>query len=279
MGHDPLVSHGAQRFHVQLAGQMHVAGADETSGEVVLEHVDHFRLHAKGKASAGAEIGDLQLRQFVGRGVGGQPVELAIKLFTGLLQRGFPVAIAVAHFADDRQQRYFVKDHMQPRPAQADEQLAVLDAGMQVTQVEAEQTEEAQEVRFQEGDALKETQLIGTQAQLGQALDLMTDLGQIRAQILGVAAAELPFDFDVGVVVQHRLHHRQLVEVGVEQVLHDAIGKHTLAHKRVSSCAAPGAVYIDGASGAYQVQGLPAFFKHTADRMWERACSRMRCVS
>jgi hypothetical protein len=30
--------------------------------------------------------------------------------------------------------------------------------------------------------------------------------------------------------VQHRLHHGQFVEVGVEQVLHDAIGKHTLAH-------------------------------------------------
>ncbi len=168
---------------------------------------------------------------------------------------------------------------MQPWPAQTDEQFSVLDAGVQVAQVEAEQAEEAQKIRFQKADALEKTQLIGTQAQLGQTLDLMTNLGQIRTQILGIAATELPFDFDVGVVVQHRLHHRQLVEVGVEQVLHDAIGKHTLAHKRVSSCAAPGAVYIDGASGAYRRWGLPAFFQSAADPLWERACSRMRCVS
>jgi hypothetical protein len=70
----------------------------------------------------------------------------------------------------------------------------------------------------------------GAQAQFGQALDLHTNFRQVGAQVFAVAAAKLPFDFNVGVVVQHRLHHGQLVEVGVEQVLHDAIGKHTLAH-------------------------------------------------
>lgn len=239
VGHDPLVSHGAQRFHVQFTGQVHVAGADEAPGEVVLEHIHHFCLHAIRKTSAGAEIGDLQLRQLIGRGIGGQPVEFAIELLARLFQHGFAVAIAVAHFADDRQQRHFIENHMQPRPAQTDEQFAVLDAGVHVTQVEAEQAEKAQEVRFEEADALKKTQLIGAQAQFGQTLDLKTDLGQIRAQIFAITATKLPFDFDVGVVVQHRLHHRQFVEVGVEQVLHDAIGKHTLAHNGVSRCAAP----------------------------------------
>ncbi|MNF67244.1 hypothetical protein D3C84_490500 [compost metagenome] len=119
---------------------------------------------------------------------------------------------------------------MQPWPAQADKQFAVLDTGVEVAQVEAKEPEKAQEVRLEEADALQEAQLIGTQAQLGQAFDLKTDLRQIGAQVLAVAAAKFPFDFHVGVVVQHRLHHGQLVEVGVEQVLHDAIGKHTLAH-------------------------------------------------
>ncbi|MNO21867.1 hypothetical protein D3C76_116440 [compost metagenome] len=237
--HDPLVGHGAQRFHVQLAGQVYVAGADETPGEVVFEYIHHFSLHAIRKAAAGAEIGDLQLRQLVGRGVGGQPVELAIELFARLFQHGFAVAIAVAHFADDRQQRHFVENHMQPRPAQTDEQLAVFDAGVQIPQVKAEQPEKAQEVRLEETDALEKAQLIGAQAQFGQTLDLKTDLGQIRAQIFAITATKLPFDFDVGIVVQHRLHHRQFVEVGVEQVLHDAIGKHALAHNGVSRCAAP----------------------------------------
>ncbi len=38
VGHDPFVGHGAQRLHVQLAGQVHVAGANEAPGEVMLEH-------------------------------------------------------------------------------------------------------------------------------------------------------------------------------------------------------------------------------------------------
>src|SRR5471030_592154 len=230
MGHDPLVGHGAQRFHVQLAGKMHVAGADEAPREIVLEHVHHFFLHSVRKAAPGAEIGNLQLGQFVAAGVGGQPVELAIELLAGLLQNDFPVAIAVTHFADDRQHRYFEQNHMQPRTAPADEQLAVLNAGVDVAQVEAEQAKKSKEIRLHEADALQETQLVGAQAQFGETLDLVTDFRQVRAQILAVTATELPFDFDVRVVVQHRLHHRQFVKVGVEQVLHDAIAKYALAH-------------------------------------------------
>ncbi|MNI31885.1 hypothetical protein D3C73_857800 [compost metagenome] len=119
---------------------------------------------------------------------------------------------------------------MQPGAPQADKQFTVFEAGVDVTQVEAKQPEKAQEVRLQEADAFQKAQLVGAQAQFGQALDLESDFRQVRAQVLAVTATKLPFDFDVRVVVQHRLHHRQLVEVGVEQVLHDAIGKHTLAH-------------------------------------------------
>ncbi|MDF9901052.1 UNVERIFIED_ORG: hypothetical protein OKW16_004919 [Pseudomonas reinekei] len=211
-------------------GQVHVAGADKASGEVVLEHIHHFFLYAIREAAARAEVGHLQLGQFIAAGVGAQPVELAVELLAGLLQHDFAVAIAIAYLADQRQQRHFEQDHMQPGAAQANDQLAVFDTGVEVAQVEAKQAEKAQEIRLQEADAFQKAQLIGAQAQFGQALDLETDLRQVRAQILAVTATKLPFDFDVGVVVQHRLHHRQFVEVGVEQVLHDAIGKHTLAH-------------------------------------------------
>ncbi len=224
------MGHGAQGFHVQFPGQVHVAGADEAPGEVVLEHVHHFFLGAVGKPAAGAEVRHLQVGQFLAAGVGGQPVELAIQLLPCLLEDDVTVAIAIAHFADDGQQRHLEQNHMQPRPAQADEQLAIFNAGVYVAQVETKQAEKAQEVRLQEADALQEAQLIGAQAEFGQALDLEANLRQIGAQVFAVAATKLPFDFDVGVVVQDRLHHRQLVEVGVEQVLHDAIGKHTLAH-------------------------------------------------
>ena len=49
---------------------------------------------------------------------------------------------------------------MQPGAAQADAQLAVFDAGVHVAQVEAEQTEEADEVRLDERNALEEGQLV-----------------------------------------------------------------------------------------------------------------------
>ncbi|MNG13538.1 hypothetical protein D3C84_972230 [compost metagenome] len=159
---------------------MHVAGADETPGEVVLEHIDHFFLHAVREASTRTEIGNLQFRQFVAAGVGRQPVELAIELLAGLFEDDLTVAKPVAHFANDRQQRDFEQNHMQPRATQADEQFAILDAGVDVTQVEPKQPEKAQEVWFQEADALEETQLIGAQAQLRQTLDLVTNLRQVR---------------------------------------------------------------------------------------------------
>ncbi|MNO00779.1 hypothetical protein D3C81_2207390 [compost metagenome] len=54
------MGHGAQRLDIQLARQVHVAGTDEAPGEIVLEHVHHFFLHAKREAPASTEIGDLQ---------------------------------------------------------------------------------------------------------------------------------------------------------------------------------------------------------------------------
>ncbi|MNO03532.1 hypothetical protein D3C81_2242700 [compost metagenome] len=50
-----------------------------------------------------------------------QPVELAVQLVAGLGQTHAWVQVAVAHFADDRQQRHFEQDYMQPRALQAQE--------------------------------------------------------------------------------------------------------------------------------------------------------------
>ena len=119
---------------------------------------------------------------------------------------------------------------MQPRATQTDKQFAVFDPGVYVAHIEAEQAQETDEVRLHERDALQKPQLVLAHAQLAQALDLVANFVQVRAQVFAVTAAELPFDFHVGIVVQHRLHHGQFVEIGVEQVLHDVIGKHTLAH-------------------------------------------------
>ncbi len=234
VGHQPFVGHGADRLEVVLAGQVHVAGADEAPGEVALEDMHHFLLGAVGEAPAGAEVGDLEFREFLAAGLGGEPVELAIELLADLFQDHLAVAITVAHLADDGQQRHLEEDHVQPWAAQADCQLAILDAGVHVAQVEAEQAEEADEVRLHERDAFEEGELVGGYLDFGEALDLVADLRQVRTQVLGVAAAEFPLHFGVGVVVQHRLHHGQLVEIGIEQVLHDALGKDAFGHVHFS---------------------------------------------
>src|SRR5690606_16586710 len=42
-----------------------------------------------------------------------------------------------------------------------------------------------------------------------------------------------PFHFRVGVVVQHRLHHRQLVVIGIQQALDDWGGEGVGTHENI----------------------------------------------
>ncbi|MNP40014.1 hypothetical protein D3C76_1336180 [compost metagenome] len=142
------------------------------------------------------------------------------------------ITLAVAQLADGRQQRHLEEDHVQPGAFQAQAELALVDADLHVVGVEAEQPEEADEVGLEERDALQELQLLGAERQPGERLDLLADLRQVGAQVFPVAAAEFPFDFGVGVVVQDRLHHAQLVEVGIQQVLHDTRGECAVGHAR-----------------------------------------------
>ncbi|MNM96011.1 hypothetical protein D3C81_1084750 [compost metagenome] len=150
---------------------------------------------------------------------------------------------------------------MQPGPAQADAQFIVLDAGAHIAQVEAEQPEKAQEVRLHETDVFKKDELGVAQAQFAQLLDLLANLGQVRAQVFAIAATKLPLHFHVRVVVQHRLHHGQLIEIGIQQVLHDGIGKHAFTHTGLQvEQASP------GNSGARQCCILPVFSLRAAAR-------------
>ncbi|MNN18588.1 hypothetical protein D3C81_1318000 [compost metagenome] len=149
----------------------------------------------------------------------------------GLGQAHAWVQVAVAHFADDGQQRDFEEDHMQPGPFEAQVQLVALDTNLHIAQVEAEQAQKAQEVGLEEADAFEEGQLAIIEGEFAQPLELIADLAEIGAQVFAVAAAEFPLHVGIRVVVQHALHHRELVEVGVEQVVHDALGECALAHQ------------------------------------------------
>jgi len=214
---------------------VHVAGADEAAGEVVLEQVYHLFLHPVGKAPPRPEVGELEAGQLVGTGLGLEPVHFLVQALAHLFDRDITIAVAIAYFADDRQQGDFVEDHVQPRPAHADRQLpGRVQADLHVAQVEAEQAEEADEVRLEERDLFQVGQLVVGDGDFAQLLDLVADLRQVRREVFIVAAAELPLHLGVGVVVQHRLHHGDLVEVGVQQVLDDPWAENAFAHGRSS---------------------------------------------
>jgi hypothetical protein len=77
---------------------------------------------------------------------------------------------------------------------------------------------------------MKSGQFLVADSELGERLDLSTNLVQVGGQVFPGAAAKSPFHFGVGVVVQHSLHHRQLVIVRVQQALNDTVGKYAGAH-------------------------------------------------
>src|SRR5690606_36652162 len=108
-----------------------------------------------GETAPGAEIGHLETGRFVFAGRRAEPVQFAVELLACLFQNDVAVAVAVAHLADDRQQWNLEENDVQPRAAQANTQLAVFDAGVDIAQVEAEQAEETQKIRLEEGNALQ----------------------------------------------------------------------------------------------------------------------------
>ncbi len=74
------------------------------------------------------------------------------------------------------------------------------------------------EVAIDEAQAAQVLQLALAEAQRAQVLDLVDDLVDERREVHAlVAALEAVFDLGAREVMQDDLHHRELVEVGVEQ--------------------------------------------------------------
>ena len=82
--------------------------------------------------------------------------------------------------------------------------------------------EEVDEIRLHEAQAAQVRELLLAEAQRVQRRDLATDLADVGPQVdaLG-AAAEAVLDLRAREMVQHDLHHGELVQVGVEQGLDD----------------------------------------------------------
>ena len=88
-----------------------------------------------------------------------------------------------------------------------------------------EQAEEIGEIRLHEAQATHVVQLRVAEAQAAQVVDLFVDLVDVVGQVdAGRAALEPVLHLGTGVLVEHRLHHGELVQIGVEQGLDDRHG-------------------------------------------------------
>ena len=85
-----------------------------------------------------------------------------------------------------------------------------------------EQPEQVDEVALEEAPRAQVAELAAREAQLAERRNLALDLADVGRQVdARRAALEAVFDLGPREVMQHDLHHRELVEVGVEQRLDD----------------------------------------------------------
>jgi hypothetical protein len=111
---------------------------------------------------------------------------------------------------------------VQPRTADGDVDLArrLAVARLQVLAVELEQAEKVHEVRFHEAQAAQIGELVVAKAQRAKIRELRLHLLQVRLQVHARRAAlEFVLDLRPRKVMQHHLHHGELVEIRVEQRL------------------------------------------------------------
>ena len=83
--------------------------------------------------------------------------------------------------------------------------------------VELEQAQKVDKVALDKAQRAQIQQLAVLKVQAAQLSDFFADVTGVRRQIhAGCAAFEAVFDLCTGKLVQHRLHHGELVEVGVQ---------------------------------------------------------------
>ncbi len=216
-----LVRHRAVRGHAVAAGEIHVAGAHVLGAQRIAQQRQHVRVPVARIAAPGAVVGDAAVAEARGiaqqRGLGAQPA-----LALGEIRRA---GGAEPDLVDDRQQRHLEQDGVQPRAGDVQLDLAGhggRGAQVDVLAVQVEQAEEIGEIRLHEAQLAHVVHLVGGEAQAAQVVDLSVDLVQAAGQVdARRAALEAVLDDGPGVLVQHRLHHRELVEVGIEQGLDD----------------------------------------------------------
>src|SRR5438132_813699 len=108
-------------------------------------------------------------------------------------------------------------------------------AEAQVLLVELEQAQEIDEVRLHEAQAAQVRELFFAEPERVERRELRADRVEMGTQVDALGAAPEPvLDLRAGKVVQHDLHHGELVQVGVQQRLDD----HACRIVTLGACAA-----------------------------------------
>ena len=159
-----------------------------------------------------------------------QLLDLGAQALAPFLPRGGRVETPEIQLVDDGQHVDLEGHHMNLRAVGDDLQLRAVRPRGDEFALEVKDAQEVDEVRAHEPQAAQVGQIVGLKLQRAQVVELLVDLvdqfGQ-RVRRL-VAAHEGVFGPGLRVPMQHGLPHRELVQIGVEQVVDDRL--HRVSH-------------------------------------------------
>ena len=192
------------------------------------EDPQHFFVPGLGKAPAGAVIGDLQVAQALGL----QLADLHIEPTPSLEQIRQALGVAKKHFVDDREHRNFKQNRMQPRALDHDIDVARWQRRHRhALFIELEQPQKINKIALDKTHGPQVGQFGILEMQAAQMTNFVTNLSHMSRQ-LSTSPAALRIDIEVTALetilnvrtrklVQHHLHHGELVQVCIEQTGND----------------------------------------------------------
>ena len=219
--------HGAQRQQAHAHGLQHIAGARQLSrrstclaraayrAQLGGQHTQNLFVPGARKTAPCAVVGNLEVAQARHTQLGNLGVQ-APAAFVQIRRR---LGVAKVHLVDDGQHRDLEQDGVQPRPLNHDLQLA---RGQRrdrdVFLVELEQAQKVHKVAFDKAQRTQVGQFLILKTQAAETANFLPDvIGMGRQVHPGVAALEAVLHLGARKLVQHHLHHGELVQVGVQK--------------------------------------------------------------
>ena len=133
------------------------------------------------------------------------------------------LGIAEIHLVDDGKHRYLEQDGVQPWAYDGDVQPTVRQRRHgDVLFIQPEQAQEIDKVAFDKAHGAQVVQLVWLKVQAAQRLDFTANFIGVGSEIdAGVATFEAVLHLRTRELVQHHLHHGELVQVGIQQAGND----------------------------------------------------------